>query len=238
MGKILGIVGGMGPWASAYFLRKIIDMTDAQSDQEHIRIILDNNTQITDRTSAILKKGPSPVPQINSSIHMLEQYGAEIIAMPCNTAHYFMDQFICHSETRILSIITAVLSECARKEISSLFGILATEGTIQAKIYQDALSRHGMRCIIPQTAEQDIINHMIFNVVKKGEPSDRLLPLAQVLDSMSSRGVTHFVLGCTELSMLCEVPEFHHYHIIDSTTALAAYAIVECGYHVRGDSYR
>ena len=92
MKNTIGIVGGMGPLATCDLFRKIIDVTEAGSDQEHVRVVIDSNTEIPDRTAAILAGGKDPVPELRKSASYLVSIGADLLIMPCNTAHYFYDQ--------------------------------------------------------------------------------------------------------------------------------------------------
>ncbi|MFR5602049.1 MAG: aspartate/glutamate racemase family protein, partial [Lachnospiraceae bacterium] len=92
MDPIIGIIGGMGPLATCDLFDKMTRMTAATTDQEHVHIIIDSNTCIPDRTQAILHGGPSPVPEIKKSAKRLENMGASLLIMPCNTAHYFYDE--------------------------------------------------------------------------------------------------------------------------------------------------
>jgi aspartate racemase len=89
--KTIGMIGGMGPLATVHLFERIVLRTKAEKDQDHIRIIIDNNTNIQDRTKAILGYGESPVKELVGSAKMLEKSGADFLIMPCNTAHYFID---------------------------------------------------------------------------------------------------------------------------------------------------
>ena len=107
MKKSIGILGGMGPLATADLFRKIVTMTDAGCDNDHIRIYIDNNSSIPDRTAAILAGGADPVPIMAQSLKKLEDCGADCIIMPCNTAHYFLPRLQAMTETPILSMLDA-----------------------------------------------------------------------------------------------------------------------------------
>ena len=100
MSRNIGIIGGMGPLATCDLMEKIIDYTDAASDQEHIHVLVDSNTNIPDRTEAILHGGENPVPEMVKSAWKLESMGADILIMPCNTAHYLLmfQYFICQKK--------------------------------------------------------------------------------------------------------------------------------------------
>ena len=126
MKKTIGIVGGMGPLATSDLFRKIVEITDAASDQEHVRVCIDNNTEIPDRTAAILKGGEDPVPEMVKSAVRLQGMGADVLIMPCNTAHYFYDRLTPFVDTPFLNMIEETAKEIKRRGIKKA-GLLATD---------------------------------------------------------------------------------------------------------------
>ena len=111
MKKTIGILGGMGPLATADLFRKITLLTDASCDNDHIRVYIDSNARIPDRTAAILSGGTNPVPEMTSALRHLEACGADCIIMPCNTAHYFLPQLQAKTETPFLSMLAATAQD-------------------------------------------------------------------------------------------------------------------------------
>ena len=132
MGKTIGILGGMGPLATADLFRKITLLTDAARDNDHIRVYIDSNARIPDRTAAILSGGTDPVPEMASALRSLEACGASCVIMPCNTAHYFLPRLQAMTKLPFLSILTAAAESCARQFPGRTVGILATRGTLAA----------------------------------------------------------------------------------------------------------
>ena len=108
--KTIGIIGGMGPMATVDLMQKIIQATDAHEDQEHIHILVDNNTDIPDRTAAILGQGPSPLPELLKSAERLTTQGADFLIMGCNTAHYFLPLMLPELKIPVISMIEATAS--------------------------------------------------------------------------------------------------------------------------------
>ena len=217
--KILGILGGMGPAATADLFGKIVSMTDADSDRDHIRVIIDSNSSVPDRTEAILHGGEDPVPEMLTSLRNLEKCGAECVVMPCNTAHWFLPRLQSETQLPILNM--------------QRITVLATEGTLATGLYDEALERSGVPFLLPETEERKTLMYLIYNVVKASNP---MLPEKQrweeLLDKLRRRGAEVFILGCTELPILSEalgVPG----PFIDPTTELARAAIEFCGYSVR-----
>jgi len=129
----IGIIGGMGPLATADLFRKIICMTKAASDQEHIHIVIDNNTEIPDRTRAILYGGATPLPALARSALKLEVMGADLLLMACNTAHYFYDQMQPFIHVPMLHMPEETAFEVQRRGLTCV-GLLATDGTCQTGI--------------------------------------------------------------------------------------------------------
>ena len=146
MSKTIGILGGMGPLATADLFRKITCLTKASCDNDHIRVYIDSNARIPDRTAAILSGGTNPVPEMTSALRHLEACGADCIIMPCNTAHYFLPQLQAKTETPFLSMLAATAKTCAAKFPGKTAAILGTKGTLATGLYDRALEGEGVLC--------------------------------------------------------------------------------------------
>ena len=230
MGKSIGILGGMGPLATADLFRKIVLMTKASCDNDHIRIFIDNNPAIADRTAAILSGGESPLPEMIKALRNLESCGASCIVMPCNTAHYFLPELQKLTKTPFISMLKATAKTCAAQYPGKCAAVLATKGTLRTGLYSQALASEGVRCLIPTDEEQDVLMHLIYDVVKASKP---LTPEADawqaLLSGLRARGADYFILGCTELPIVAqELPT--HERFVDPTAELARAAIRFCGY--------
>ena len=143
MKKSIGILGGMGPLATADLFRKIVLLTDAARDNDHIRIYIDDNASIPDRTAAILSGGADPLPAMTDSLRKLEACGADCIIMPCNTAHYFLPRLQTLTAVPFLSMLEATARACAARFPGGTAAVLATKGTLSAGLYQAALEQAG-----------------------------------------------------------------------------------------------
>ena len=130
MSKTIGILGGMGPLATADLFRKITCLTKASCDNDHIRVYIDSNARIPDRTAAILSGGTNPVPEMTSALRHLEACGADCIIMPCNTAHYFLPQLQAKTETPFLSMLAATAKTCAAKFPGKTAAILGSQSEV------------------------------------------------------------------------------------------------------------
>ena len=154
MKKTIGILGGMGPLATADLFRKITLLTKAGCDNDHIRVYIDSNAQIPDRTAAILHGGKDPLPEMRAALHSLEACGAGCVIMPCNTAHYFLPQLQAETKLPFLSMLEATAKACAKFYPGKTAAVLATKGTLATGLYEKALEKEGVSFIIPDDAEK------------------------------------------------------------------------------------
>ena len=175
MKKTIGIIGGMGPMATVDLMKKVILATDAREDQEHIPILVDNNTNIPDRTAAILGEGEDPLPELLKSADRLTAGGADFLIMGCNTAHYFLPRMMPHLKVPFVNMIEETAAFCAREGFKKV-GLLASAGTCKSGIYQRALAEAGVEAVQPQGLAQ-----------------------------MAKDGCEAFVLGCTEVPVAVEM---------------------------------
>ncbi len=231
--KTIGILGGMGPLATADLFHKIVSLTAADCDGEHVRVYIDSNSAIPDRTAAILGQGPDPFPAMRDSLRKLESCGADCVIMPCNTAHYFLPRLQGLTDIPFLSILESAAKACRAHFPGKTAGILATRGTLSAGLYQAALEKEGVSCLVPEDWEQDALMDVIYGGVKAGaKPECYRTNLVSVLETLSARGADYFVLGCTELPLafqLLGLPPPAR----DPTGELAKAAILFCGYPLK-----
>ena len=233
--KTIGILGGMGPLATADLFQKIVLLTKADTDREHIRVYIDSNANIPDRTAAILSGGEDPVPEMASALRHLEVCGADCIIMPCNTAHYFLPRLQAMTKIPFLSILTAAAEACKAQFPGKTVGILATRGTLAANLYQEALAQAGVPYLVPDAPAQDALMRVIYDGVKAGKgPDSYRADFLTVLEQMSAGGAEVFLLGCTELPLAAEALNIA-LPTVDPTAELAKAAIRFCGYGVRGE---
>lgn len=233
MKKTIGILGGMGPLATADLFRKIVLMTKAGCDNEHIRIYIDNDAQIPDRTSAILSGGTDPVPEMSTALRHLEACGADCIIMPCNTAHYFLPRLQEQTSIPFISMLAETAKACAKQFPGKTACVLATKGTLASGLYNQALEKEGVSCILPDEKQRDVLMYAIYDCVKGGKPLELVRePMEALIADLSAKGADYFILGCTELPIVAE--ELHLAgSFIDPTSELAKAAITFCGYEIK-----
>lgn len=226
--RTLGVLGGMGPLASAQFMLRLTLLTPAQRDQDHIPTILWSDPRVPDRTRGKLAGGDDPLPWLLRGIRGLRQAGAEAIAIPCNTAHGWFEEMQAEAGCPILHIVDAADADLARQGIApGLIGVMGTAATLAMRLYQDRLAERGWTCITPSDDEMARLVTPAIAQVKANHVGDAYEPLAEVVRSLKARGVTAVVLGCTEIPLGIQAGPSHTLDIalIDTIDALARASI-------------
>ncbi|MFJ7936602.1 aspartate/glutamate racemase family protein [Sporosarcina sp. NPDC096371] len=230
--KTLGIIGGVGPLATMLIGEMIVRLTEAEKDQDHVDMIITNNPHIPDRTAFILgKSDKDPVPVILSDAERLRVAGAEILAIPCNTAHSFFGQIKEGTDLTVIDMIGETAARAARDGAKRI-GILGTTGTIITGVYQTACERYGMTAVVPDEHIQSVVMSLIYDDVKAGKPADRE-KWSIIKAAMDEAGCDKVILGCTELSVVNQELALGA-ECIDSLLVLAETAIERCGHTLKG----
>ena len=200
MNKTIGILGGMGPMATCDLMKKIIDNTQASCDQEHLRICVDNNTNIPDRTAAILGKGKDPRPEMIKSALRLQAMDADVIIIPCNTAHYFLEDVAKCVDVPFLHMPRETAKVLSAQGVRAA-AVLATDGTIQSGIYDLELKKLDIAPIHPDPDDQKTIMSLIYDYVKAGKDYPYPEKLVALQEKLMQQGAQAMILGCTELPL-------------------------------------
>lgn len=219
---ILGIIGGVGPLATAYFMEALIKKTPAQADQDHMPMIVFNDPQIPDRTAYILDNSKSdPQPEMTKVARWLENAGADFLAIPCNTAHYFYDAIVNAVNIPVVNIMHETSKRLAQVVgKGATIGLMATEGTVQSGVFQDYLEAEGLSLVAPEEEDQRHIMHLIYDCVKANQPYDKN-EFLQLALHLRERGCDAVVCGCTELSVIYQDMNEHPSWLYDSLDILA-----------------
>lgn len=223
MSKIVGILGGMGPQATCDLFNKIINYTNAKSDQENIHLLIDNNVEIPDRTSYILGKGPNPITPMVETAVKLRNAGAEMIIIPCNTAHYFYNKLIEAVEVPFINMIEEVGKYIYKSYGKCKVGLLATTGTYEGKVYETYCKKYNVEIVSPNDEDKNFILDLIYKV-KAGDMNFNIDKIIEVLNEFRSNGVNIIILGCTELPLVFDSLDknlFKNFNFISSTDVLA-----------------
>jgi aspartate racemase len=217
---MLGVIGGMGPLATADFFRKLIDATPARDDDEHIPVLIHSVPQIPSRPAAILRGGPSPLPALVAARDRLLAAGATVLAMPCNTAHYWYDGLVEGCEVPFIHIVDAVaeLLPAGAREL----GIVATRATLRTQVFERRLAQRGVTLEAPDESTYDRAVQPAIEAVKRGDAREGGRLLEPVVAAALDGGATAVVLACTELPVALDAIESPlRARCIDSTDALA-----------------
>ncbi len=245
---VVGVIGGLGPAATALFLQLVVDLTPARRDQEHLDLIVLDHSTTPDRTAAILDPAmPDPTASLTRDARRLEALGAAFVSVPCNTAHHFFDEL-----ERTVSIpLVSIVHETARaardralERAGALAGagnaaapaphtprvaVLATDGTRAAGVYQHALEALGCEVRLPSETQQALVMSVIYDGVKAGGPID-VAGLLDVVDDLTASGADVVVFGCTELSVVYADEGWRDRpDIVDSVESLAISTVARAG---------
>ncbi|MCA0984803.1 amino acid racemase [Halobacillus yeomjeoni] len=203
--KVIGILGGMGPEATAECYMKIIRATHATKDQEHFRVIIDSNAKIPDRTEAIAGRGPNPVPQMVDAAKNLEKLEVEVACIPCMTAHYFIEQVQREVSFPLLNAFLEL-----KKYISDNYpsakkiGVLATSGTLETGLFEKYLDHLDVLYPSPET-QNDKVMRAIYgtNGIKSGNTDGEPLQLLkEAAQELLDNGAELIISGCTEIGLV------------------------------------
>lgn len=219
----VGVLGGMGPDATVDFMARVLDATEAGSDQDHIRLLVEHNPKVPNRQRALLDKAESPVPALVSMAARLEAMDCDFLVMPCNTAHAFATDIRAAAAIPLLSIIDVTMAAVLASGHRGV-GLLASAACLDSSVYQDAFAAAGLRPVLPSSAELAELTALLA-AIKRGDHgagvASGMLALTQ---SLIEQGAPAIVLGCTEIPLVLDpgdldVPVF-------SSTALLAAATV------------
>jgi len=227
--KILGILGGMGPQATIDFQQKILNLTNAGADQEHMRIFIDSHPQIPSRMPAILGNGESPIRALQESVQKLDSCGVDYIAMPCVTAHYFLPQLAIPARIKFLNMPELAAAACAARYPGQTAGVLSTEGTAKSGVVTDILKKSGIPFINPLDNDQRLLGQLISRVKAKADMEEIVSQFRLITERMSAQGAGYFLLACTEIPLIVQSHNFP-FAYVDSTAELARAAVKACGF--------
>lgn len=230
----LGIIGGLGPAATARLFSQIVAYTDADCDQDHLDVTILNRPSIPDRTAFLLGKpgAESFVAPMRAAAVELESAGCTVLATPCNTAHARLGEIAsplarAHFVDMPLSAARFARDLCCRR-----VGVLATDGALASEVYQRALGAVGLEVAIPDASVQETVMGIIYDDVKAGRVADPC-KVESVCDAMAHAGCDGIVLGCTELSLLGLPRRRGGVCIVDALDVLAWKCVTECAAKAR-----
>lgn len=236
MKKTIGILGGMGPEATAYFYELIIQNTKAEKDQEHIKTLIYSNPEVPPRTDAILNKGPSPVPFLIEGVRRLQQAGADFIVIPCVTAHAFLPEVQAQLDFPLIHLVDETVN-WSKAHIPGLkkAGLIASTGTVTSELFHRAFAESDIELLTPDAPAQDRVMEAIFGEqgikagFSYGFPREILVNTAKIL---IARGADAIIAGCTEVPLVLtdrDIPV----PLIEPLRIAARACILEAGYQLK-----
>jgi aspartate racemase len=229
-GDKIGVLGGMGPAATADFFSKLVQLTPASCDQEHLPVVVTSLPHIPDRSSFLLGQGPDPLPALLERIALLNRMQAGLIVVPCNTSHHWFDAMARESAAPLLHIAEACLQSLAGRNVKRI-AIFATRGTLKSAFYQRALEVKAFECVIPNDYAQLKIDTCVRSV-KAGDVSAGAQALQEAIKSTQAQGADAMIMACTEIPLAAVLIKHDAKHstepmplLIDSTLELARQAV-------------
>lgn len=195
----------MGPLSTIELMRKVIEKTPVKTEQDHVRMLVDNRPEIPDRTAYILAQGPSPIPMLQESARLLEEWGADLLAIPCNSAHAFIQQIREAISIPVLDMIDLVRLELERNlPAGATVGLLATTGTIRTKLYPRYLKQFSI--ITPEPAiQEELVMDAVYGergFKTGGDIGESRRKLWEAIESMKPLQPKAIIAGCTEVELI------------------------------------
>lgn len=222
MNNLIGVIGGLGPKATTYFMNLVIDNTVSSCDQDNVDMLVCQYSSIPDRTSYIVgNSSESPVPKMIECAKLLEKEGCKYIVIPCNTASYFFDEIQNNVKVEVINILKET-SNVALNSNCTKIGLMATDGTVKSKAYHKFINEDML--FIPNDEIQKKIMAIIYNKIKKNVMISKE-EFYEIIDYFQKNGCDKIILGCTELSVAYKNLELNDSMIIDSLTVLARKAV-------------
>lgn len=223
--RVLGVLGGMGPLASAQFMLRLTLLTPAARDQDHIPAVLWSDPRVPDRTRGKLSGGDDPLPWLLRGIRGLRAAGCGAVAIPCNTAHGWYEEMAAEG-LPILHIVDAAAADLRRLGIApGRIGVMGTAATLAMRLYQDRLGALGWDCITPDEPQMTRLVSPAIALVKANRVAEAYAPLAEVVAALGRRGAEAVVLGCTEIPLGIQAGPAPEVPVVDTIDALARAAV-------------
>jgi len=226
--KRLGVLGGMGPAASAEFMVRLVAQTPATKDQDHIPTILWSNTEVPDRSTSMRNGDNKPLPYLLSGIQGLVLAGCNLIVIPCNTAHLWFKEMEKQASwhANIVHIVDSVADALRDANVvDSKIGVIGTQATVELGLYQYRLNKLGWECIVPTKLEMDTLVQPAIDLIKANQIEAAHTMLMTVIHSLIGRGATAVVLGCTEIPLAIRESQQDNIPLINSIDSLVKSAI-------------
>lgn len=229
--KELGILGGMGPLATATFFTRVVNNTKASTDQDHIKTIIISDTDIPDRTTIIMEQLDPNIllDVVKEDLTTFENEGIKRIAVPCNTFHYFYDEVQALTDIKIINMIDETIKYINSKGVQTI-AVLGTRGTIQSGVFEKYAERYGINTINLNDDVMDMLMEMIYETKSTGRTS--YPDFLELIENLRDNGAQMIVVACTELSLIEGLSQYEDV-IVDSMDVLVRESILQLGYELK-----
>lgn len=233
--RTVGVLGGMGPAATADFYRRIVAATDASCDQEHLHVLINSYPAVPDRTACLLGRGEDPTPVLIDMAQSLEHSGADLLIMACNTANAFIDRITQNIHIPLLNWVDEAIARLLEQEPAlRRIGLLATDGTLISGLYQQACAKRGLQALVPDALQQQLVMRAIYGPmgIKAGTTrlADISLTIKKIGESLQVNGADLVLLACTELSFLYGSSHLNwSFPIADAAQLVAERVVIHAG---------
>lgn len=232
--KTVGVLGGLGPEATLEFYARVLELTPATQDQDHLRLIIDSNPKVPNRNEAVAGTGPSPGPMLARMAAGLEHAGADFLVMACNAAHAFQP----HIEEAISVPFVSIIEETVRATLErtpkvTRVGVLASSGCLDARLYHDAFAEHGVGVVVPEGAGRETFMRLLYRI-KAGDKGAEVREAMRALAlALVAQGAEAIVAGCTEVPLVL-TPDALPCPLLDSSAVLAERTVFYATHGLRG----
>lgn len=225
--KQLGVLGGMGPAASAEFMVRLAARTPARKDQDHIPTILWSDPRVPDRSTSVQRGDDAPLPYLQAGVQGLINCGCDYIVIPCNTAHFWFHELE-KMDVRFAHIVDSVADRLRElKVVNTTIGVMGTKGTIELGLYQYRLNKLGWRCVCPTVEEMDKNVQPAIDLIKAGKIDQAYMLLIDVVNRLVESGVSAVVLGCTEIPLAVRETQWKSVPLVNSIDSLVSSVLRE-----------
>lgn len=210
LNRVVGVIGGMGPEATVLLMSRLIEKTPAKDDSDHVPLLVDNNTQVPSRISAILEKtGKNPGPVLVSMAQKLENSGAEALVMPCNTAHHFAHEIKRSITVPFLNMIELSATRIAQLKLAnSKVAVLASPAAQEIRVFDDTFATHGLEVMYSEHQAEMLFS--IRNIKQRGENPDSRRILVTCGEELIEKGADLLMIACSELSLISDAISGNH----------------------------
>jgi len=219
--KTVGVLGGLGPEATLDFYARVLALTPATRDQDHLRLIIDSNPAVPNRNEAVAGTGPSPGPLLSEMAAGLERAGADFLVMVCNAAHAYQRDVEAAVSIPFVSLIDETC-EAALRAVPNVkrVGVLGSSGCLDAGLYQDTFAARGVTALVLEGTDRELFMKLLYRIKAGDKGNEVRKTMHSLAETLIAEGAQAVVAGCTEVPLVLSGDALAC-PVIDSTAVLA-----------------